>query len=176
MVNIQNFIQNQNIKTYQGHIINEKNEVLFFVFNYQDEDNYMIKANKITPIFGTFEVQEFLNEEIEVSDKEIVEICEAIEKFHIQNNQVIYKGNLYFIGEYKSKDEEDNIMLEIDSSYIELIEYNKQKKILTVYFKSKEVYDYYNISINELNNFLYAESKGRYFNNNIKNKYKYKKR
>lgn len=56
----------------------------------------------------------------------------------------------------------------IDSTHIEKVDFDEDKKELTVYFKDKSIYYYFPFYQNQLNDFLKAESKGKYFNQYIK--------
>lgn len=61
----------------------------------------------------------------------------------------------------------------VTSSLIDELSY--ENGILVVYFKRGSVYVYVNVPENVFNDFLNAESKGRYFLNNIKERYVYTK-
>jgi hypothetical protein len=64
---------------------------------------------------------------------------------------------------------------ELNSSMIKYAEYNPDLKELTVTFNNDAEYLYSEIEETEVSNFFNAESHGRYFNENIKNNYKFSK-
>lgn len=59
----------------------------------------------------------------------------------------------------------------VTSSLIESVAY--ENGILTVYFNNGSIYVYVNVPENIVNDLLNAESKGRYFLNNIRDRYTY---
>lgn len=80
-----------------------------------------------------------------------------------------------------SMDKDDKRMYEyqnvefipVDSSNIEAIGYNSIDEILFVKFNSGGLYSYYRITPELFNNFLNAESKGKFFHLWIKNNKQY---
>lgn len=61
----------------------------------------------------------------------------------------------------------------VESSNIEAVAYDKDKRELYVCFKSLAEYVYYDVSAEVYKAFLAADSKGRYLNENIKGVYEY---
>jgi hypothetical protein len=67
-------------------------------------------------------------------------------------------------------------MERVISSNVHSIGHNKDTKILTVKFiDGGRLYEYYNVSEETYNNFLNAESKGKFLDYKIKPYYSYKK-
>lgn len=62
-------------------------------------------------------------------------------------------------------------MIAVRSSVIRAIDYDVEKSILYVKFKSGMLYKYYRVSETVFNSLLNARSKGTYFNDRIKGKY-----
>ena len=56
----------------------------------------------------------------------------------------------------------------VDSSMIKAITYNEQNKTLFVQFKNESVYAYSDVENTTVEQFLKAESKGKFFNANVK--------
>lgn len=61
--------------------------------------------------------------------------------------------------------------IEVESSVIKKIVYNDKTQTLYILFKNTHIYKYINVSIEIIKEFISAESKGKYFNKNIKKKY-----
>ena len=61
------------------------------------------------------------------------------------------------------------MIYKINSSNISMIDYEPNDLTLTVYFKNGNVYNYYPIYENQVMDFSSATSKGRWFNQNIRN-------
>ncbi|NTE01222.1 KTSC domain-containing protein [Agrobacterium tumefaciens] len=61
------------------------------------------------------------------------------------------------------------------SSVINSFSYHAESKILTIIFVSGYKYHYINVPQTVFNSFKSATSKGRYFNERIKNKFRFKK-
>lgn len=51
----------------------------------------------------------------------------------------------------------------------------KSLNILRIVFTSENVFDYYGVDLKVYEEFIKAESKGKFFHTNIKNKYQYEK-
>lgn len=66
-------------------------------------------------------------------------------------------------------------MIKVNSSDINAVDYDYQRKTLTILFHSGGKYEYYNVPLNVYNSLLSAESKGRYFDKFIKHYYQYRK-
>lgn len=75
-------------------------------------------------------------------------------------------------------------MISVKSSNIQQIGFEEKSKIslsqkpfsrLRIMFSNGLIYDYYNVSKEVYNSFLKAESIGKYFHANIKEKYNYEK-
>lgn len=64
---------------------------------------------------------------------------------------------------------------QINSSNINLVLYNKEKKILDIIFSSGSQYRYLNVSVQRYSQFLKSESKGAYFAKSIRPNFKAKK-
>ena len=67
-------------------------------------------------------------------------------------------------------------MFKCNSSNIDWIDYNDESNTLTVAFHSGSVYDYSNVDKDVYETFKTAESVGKFFNANVKNRYEYKLR
>lgn len=67
--------------------------------------------------------------------------------------------------------------IKVDSSQLEAISYDHEKKILQVEFKGGAIYEYENVSSEIHDGLIKAESVGKFFNQNIKKNtdIKYKK-
>ena len=64
---------------------------------------------------------------------------------------------------------------ELNSSMIKYAEYNPDLKELTVTFNNDVDYLYYDVEESSVQEFFSADSHGKYFNENIKNNYKFSK-
>lgn len=62
----------------------------------------------------------------------------------------------------------------VKSTNLKSVEYNSVTKILTILFNTDRTYQYLGVPQIVYTKLLSAKSKGTYFNNNIKNRYKYK--
>ncbi len=62
---------------------------------------------------------------------------------------------------------------QVESSNLESIGHEEQ--VLEIEFKDGSVYQYFDVPKDEHTNLMNAESHGKYFSANIKNKYRYKK-
>lgn len=71
--------------------------------------------------------------------------------------------------------ENDRTCDDVDSTAISSIGYNNGAGRLEVTFQSGRSYAYYNVSRQRYQAFCNADSKGRYFNKNIRNGYAYAK-
>ena len=63
--------------------------------------------------------------------------------------------------------------MKIDSSNIAEAEYDPNEKLLQITFHSGPTYNYYDVDIRTVSSFLSAKSKGKFFADNIKNKFRY---
>lgn len=63
----------------------------------------------------------------------------------------------------------------VDSSNVEAIGYDSDSQELHVQFLKSGTYVYYDVEEWVFQEFMQADSKGRYINNNIKNHYQYGK-
>ena len=59
--------------------------------------------------------------------------------------------------------------IQVNSSHIDKINYEMNNPILTVYFKGGSVYNYYPVYESQVLELLESNSKGDWFNKNIKN-------
>lgn len=66
-------------------------------------------------------------------------------------------------------------MIPVNSSNILAIGYNPDSATLTIEFKGNSEYEYYDVPQHEFDNFLAANSKGGYGNQNIYKKYSQQK-
>ena len=64
----------------------------------------------------------------------------------------------------------------VDSSNVEAIGYDSDNLELHVQFINSGLYVYYNVDEWIFDEFMQADSKGRYLNENIKGRYEYEKR
>lgn len=64
---------------------------------------------------------------------------------------------------------------ELSSSMLKYSEYNPDIKELTVTFTNDTEYLFYDVEENTVTEFFNADSHGKYFNQNIKNEYKFSK-
>ena len=62
---------------------------------------------------------------------------------------------------------------DIDSSCIDAIAFNRPTSTLSIRFNSREVYEYSDVASDTFQDFLDADSKGRFFNQCIKDEYSY---
>jgi hypothetical protein len=62
-------------------------------------------------------------------------------------------------------------MIPVESSNIQEIGYNESFQTLRVAFKNSSLYEYANVPIVVYQAFMVSDSKGRYLNSQIKNKY-----
>ncbi len=60
------------------------------------------------------------------------------------------------------------MIYKVESSNISYVDYDPDNLTLTVYFKSGDVYNYYPIYESQILDFDQAESKGKWFNQNIR--------
>ena len=67
------------------------------------------------------------------------------------------------------------ITCEINSSNLKRSEYNSEDKTLKVTFNNEMIYEYEEVPHSIYAQFRLAESQGKYFNQNIARKFKYKK-
>ena len=63
----------------------------------------------------------------------------------------------------------------VDSSAIRSVYYDRNKKILQVWFADDTIYDYFDVSAQKYAAFLRAHSQGLYLNGRIKPAHKFKK-
>ena len=66
-------------------------------------------------------------------------------------------------------------MIPVDSSNILEIGYDPDSATLIIAFKDGSEYEYYDVPQHEFDNFLHAESKGKYGHQNIYKKYSQQK-
>ena len=66
-------------------------------------------------------------------------------------------------------------MKPVSSSLINQVYYDRRNKILHILFHGNAYYIYYEVSYYRYRKLMQADSKGRYFNKYIKNKYKYRR-
>ena len=66
-------------------------------------------------------------------------------------------------------------MIQVSSSNINSIGYDKNLEVLRIEFHEGNLYEYYNVPNSIYNGLMSATSKGSYFHENIKNKYGDKK-
>lgn len=62
-------------------------------------------------------------------------------------------------------------MIKVESSNIAKVGYDQTKKVLSIQFESGKTYNYAGVPENVVLDLLFAESIGKYFNQEIKNKY-----
>ena len=70
-------------------------------------------------------------------------------------------------------DEKEEGWIEVDSSCIEAIAFNRSQSCLYIQFHSQSVYQYRQVSSDIFEEFLNADSKGRFFNLHIKDQFPY---
>jgi hypothetical protein len=63
----------------------------------------------------------------------------------------------------------------VDSSLLEAVAYHKQLRLLELAFRSGAVYGYFGVPAHTYDELLRAESKGKYFNSHIRNRFAYAK-
>ena len=61
----------------------------------------------------------------------------------------------------------------VKSTSIKSIGYDEKEKILEIEFHTNFVYQYFDVPVEVYEALVKAESKGKYYNINIKNKYQY---
>lgn len=61
---------------------------------------------------------------------------------------------------------------ELKSGVIKSVGYNEEEQVLELEFNNGAVWQYFEFTIDDWNNFNAAESKGKYFLENIKGKFK----
>lgn len=67
-------------------------------------------------------------------------------------------------------------MRAVDSTSIASVGYEQHTGILTVEFKTGSVYRYFEVPRGVYDAFLAADSKGRFFMSNVRNRYRYERR
>lgn len=67
------------------------------------------------------------------------------------------------------------IMTEVSSSNLESVGYDPSTETLRIKFKSGGLYEYYTVPQDVYDGLMAASSKGKYFHDNIKDKYPYTK-
>lgn len=65
--------------------------------------------------------------------------------------------------------------MKVQSSNLYTVDYNEEKKVLTIKFFSGSIYEFFNVDSTTFNELINAPSVGGYFNKYIKNIFKYKK-
>jgi len=65
---------------------------------------------------------------------------------------------------------------QVESSVFTDLRYSPPEMKLTIKFKTGNIYEYFDVSEDILQNLLKSESKGQYFNRNIRNNYKFIRR
>lgn len=68
------------------------------------------------------------------------------------------------------------ITVTINSSNLKVASYDTETKTLTTTFNNGSIYDYYEVPWDIFTKLRSAESQGKYFTANIKEKYKFKKK
>ena len=71
--------------------------------------------------------------------------------------------------------EGNKIICEITSSNLKRSEYDIENKTLKITFNNEMLYEYEEVSHSIYSQFRLSDSQGRYFNQNIAKKFKYKK-
>jgi len=64
---------------------------------------------------------------------------------------------------------------EVESSSIKSVAYDKEESKMWLRFKSDALYEYQGVELQVAKDLVSAESKGKFFHENIKNKYPYTK-
>ena len=67
------------------------------------------------------------------------------------------------------------INVDINSTNLTSASYNTESKVLSVTFKTGNIYEYENVPWEMFTKFRMADSQGKFFNNNIAKVYSYKK-
>ncbi|KZX11337.1 hypothetical protein MBORA_15820 [Methanobrevibacter oralis] len=67
------------------------------------------------------------------------------------------------------------IMTPVSSSNLESVGYDPSTETLRIKFLKSGLYEYYNVPQDVYDGLMAASSKGKYFHNNIKDKYPYTK-
>jgi hypothetical protein len=67
------------------------------------------------------------------------------------------------------------IITEVDSTSIKSVAYDKEEEKLWLRFKSDALYEYRGVQEQTVKELVTAESKGKFFHENIKNKFDYEK-
>lgn len=65
--------------------------------------------------------------------------------------------------------------LKLDSKMLASVAYDPDKQILYLRFRTGEVYRYFEFSAEDYQNFLNAESRGKYFLANIRDQFRYER-
>lgn len=78
---------------------------------------------------------------------------------------------LQIMEETISKNLQNAEAIEVESSVIKKFVYNDKTKVLYIKFKNTHIYKYIDVPIEIVKEFISSESKGKYFNKNIKKKY-----
>ncbi|MDP9115260.1 MAG: KTSC domain-containing protein [Acidobacteriota bacterium] len=65
--------------------------------------------------------------------------------------------------------------LKLDSKMLASVAYDPNKQILYLRFRTGEVYRYFEFSAEDYQNFLNAESRGKYFLANIRDQFRYER-
>jgi hypothetical protein len=65
-------------------------------------------------------------------------------------------------------------MQPVSSSAIDWIDYDRRKRVLTIAFRETATYDYFDVSPEVYRAFLASDSKGRFFNFRIRDRYRYR--
>ncbi len=63
----------------------------------------------------------------------------------------------------------------VDSSNLDSVGYDSDNDILEIQFKSSGIYHFFGVPFQRYQELMSASSHGRYFNQHIKNKYRYKR-
>ena len=64
---------------------------------------------------------------------------------------------------------------DVDSTLIHSIDYDEEQRLLVIRFQDDGAYQYYDVDPAVVEELLDAESKGRYFNDFIRDAYQYRK-
>jgi hypothetical protein len=65
-------------------------------------------------------------------------------------------------------------MQPVSSTAIDWIDYDRRKRVLTIAFRETATYDYFDVPPDAYPAFLASESKGRFFNLRIRDRYAYR--
>lgn len=198
MIQIHEIINNGAITTLKGMLLRDK-QAIYFLFNGNDHE-FRIDAKMVVPEFGLFEINNFSVEEVDLSVEEVNEILRYLprtkkeDKSNKANNRKVvgkiispmgctplYEGQnpievvQEIVKDYLNVDENLIGEEDVESSLIENIVYDKRTEVLTICFRTNQsVYVYTDVPEEVVLELLSAESKGRYFNKNIKGNYDYK--